>query len=149
MRPGITSFVSCASNSLREASILLVTASVLSLFFSLWHPWSDLELDQLVPSVTNAEASKGDWIWVDARSHQDFEAGHVPTAINVNEDDWEAGLSRLLERWLPGQKILVYCSSMQCHSSRSVAVRIKKELDTDQVYVLKGGWETWSQNHRR
>ena len=82
-------------------------------------------------------------LWVDARGFADFAAGRIKDAVLLNEDTWEDALPAVLERWQPGQTVVVYCSSRQCHSSHEVARRLRTEVGLDNVIVLKGGWETW------
>lgn len=149
MPRGITSFASCAWNKpglTREALVLLVLAGVLAILTALWHPWAPDSGDWEIPL---AEATGKPWLWVDARSNGEFLSGHVPGAVNVNEDDWEAGLQKLMSIWRPGRPILVYCSTARCRSSHTVARRIRKSLGNEEVQVLQGGWEAWQQNPSR
>lgn len=80
-------------------------------------------------------------VWVDARADADFEAGHVPGALSLNEEDWEAGFPALLEVWAPGTPIVVYCSSESCMRSHHVAERLRLELGVEDAFSLRGGWE--------
>lgn len=94
----------------------------------------------------------GSVVWLDARPLADYEAGHIPGALPLNEGDWEAGLSAVLEHWLPGsgQVLVVYCSSQRCDASHAVAARLTEELggaEVVDVAVLHGGWSAW-QAHR-
>lgn len=149
MLRGITSSANCALNKrgpVLEATLLLILAGLVAGLAALWHPW--------VPTAGNLEisiekAGEQSWLWVDARAHREYLAGHIPGSVNVNEDDWESGLQKLMSAWNPNRKILVYCSTARCRSSHSVAVRIRQALGTEDVYVLRGGWEAWQQNQSR
>jgi len=90
-----------------------------------------------------AEALALQPLWIDARSQSEFAAGHIPEAILLNEDDWDAQLGVLLERWDFEQPLVVYCSSQTCDASHKVADRLKADLGFESIYVLQGGWETW------
>jgi rhodanese-related sulfurtransferase len=149
MLRGITSCASCALNKrspFREAVLLLILAGLIAGLASLWHPWAPtagkLELSM-------EDAGKRSWLWVDARAGKEYLAGHIPGAVNVNEDDWESGLQKLMSTWRPGRPILVYCSTARCRSSHSLARRIRRSLGTEDIYVLRGGWEAWQQNQSR
>ena len=80
-------------------------------------------------------------IWIDARSRGAFEAGTLPGAVHVNEENWERGLSQLLERWEPERVVIVFCDDSGCGTSRLLAERLREELDLPEVYWLEGGWE--------
>jgi rhodanese-related sulfurtransferase len=82
-------------------------------------------------------------LWIDARSASEFGISHIPGAVNVTEDDWDEGFNRLASIYRPGRKMVVYCGAESCHASREVALRLLRELRTDKIYVLKGGFEAW------
>lgn len=82
-------------------------------------------------------------IWVDARPEAEFELGHVPGAVLLNEDRWNELLAPMLAVWSPEKKIVVYCASESCGSSREVARRLRQEAQLKNVFVLEGGWEAW------
>ncbi|MEM9025653.1 MAG: rhodanese-like domain-containing protein [Verrucomicrobiota bacterium] len=87
----------------------------------------------------------GDPIYLDARSLSEFEEAHIPGAMLLNEDDWDQRVLAFIDRWEPGQTIVVYCSSLACQASHAVAERLKAEMGIDEVFVLKGGWEVWQE----
>jgi rhodanese-related sulfurtransferase len=83
-------------------------------------------------------------LWVDARAQSAYEGSHFPGAKFLSLDDWDAGLSTLLIDWDPGVPIVVYCDGNGCDSSRTVAERLRQELESEEVYWLVGGWEKLS-----
>lgn len=100
--------------------------------------------------VTLAEATA--WgataLWIDARPNEEFRKGHVPGAVQLNEDDWDRLLPQVLADWSPQRKLVVYCSRLTCNASHAVAERLRHEAGLKNVYVLGGGWEEWQKNHR-
>ena len=82
-------------------------------------------------------------LWVDARPDAQFQAGHIPNAIQLNEDRWDELLPQMLSTWSPDRRVIVYCSSESCAASHEVAERLRKSAGLQNVYVLHGGWETW------
>lgn len=82
-----------------------------------------------------------DILWVDARSREHFTAGTLDEAVHLNLDNWDSGLNRLLERWEPDKRIVVFCDARDCGTSRVVGERLRTELGLDEVYWLEGGWE--------
>lgn len=82
-------------------------------------------------------------MWVDARPDAQFEQGHIPGAILLNEDRWNELLPPMLALWAPDKHVVVYCSSQSCAASHHIAKRLRDEAGLKNVVVLHGGWEEW------
>ncbi|MGF1530232.1 MAG: rhodanese-like domain-containing protein [Puniceicoccaceae bacterium] len=82
-------------------------------------------------------------LWVDARQKSDWDAGRIENAVWLSEGNFESGLSLFLDRWYPGLAVVVYCDAQDCDASTAVAARLRDELEIDNVWVLKGGWQAW------
>jgi rhodanese-related sulfurtransferase len=133
-------------NRFRQAALILLIALVPAVLAGLVHPkrptlsrpvaGNEIDLPtalQMGPRV----------LWVDARRRIEFDRGHIPGAVLLNEDEWERLLDGFLDAWKRGSLVVVYCSSVSCDASRGVASRLKKEVRIENVHVLKGGWEEW------
>lgn len=94
-------------------------------------------------TVAQARGWKADAIWVDARPQEEFEREHVPGALSLNEDRWNELLPQMLAVWSPEKRVVIYCSTESCGSSREIARRLRKEAGLTNVFVLEGGWEAW------
>jgi rhodanese-related sulfurtransferase len=105
-------------------------------------------MDSALVSVEQAQSWGDKALWVDARVDEQFEAGHVPGAVQLNEDRWDELLHPMLGVWSPEKKVVVYCSRLTCHASHEVAERLRKEAKLTNVYVLDGGWEEWQKRHK-
>ena len=87
-------------------------------------------------------------LWVDARPASEFSADHIPNALSLNLVGWNELFPQFLDRWQPGMKTVVYCSSTSCNLSAEVADHLRRN-SIDQVYVLSGGWEAWLKDSGR
>jgi rhodanese-related sulfurtransferase len=88
--------------------------------------------------------SEGNASFVDARSPQEFCAGHIPGALSLTLDDFEETVASW-KNLIPLETLLVtYCSGEGCDSSREVAVLLVEE-GYSQVKVFFGGWEHWKE----
>lgn len=114
---------------------------------NIWH--EQPATDSAPVSLSEAESWGEKVLWIDARPDEQFNRGHVPGAIQLNEDNWDALLRGMLTAWSPEQKVVVYCSRQSCNLSHEVAERLRKEIPEMKanVFVLKGGWEEWEQRH--
>ncbi len=79
-------------------------------------------------------------IWVDARAQEEYVAGHVKGAINVNENGYFAQIGAFLEAINTGKPAIVYCAAESCDSSFIVMRMLKRETGYPDIYVLHGGW---------
>jgi rhodanese-related sulfurtransferase len=92
-----------------------------------------------------ASVNKPGVIIVDARLPRDYEAGHIPGAINFPiSAGWIDG-SRLLAGVPRGNRVIVYCQSESCTWSTEVASDIAFRGFTN-VSVYHGGWVEWYQH---
>ncbi|HSY53869.1 MAG TPA: rhodanese-like domain-containing protein [Opitutaceae bacterium] len=137
----------------RKVALLLVLALVPALVTAWLHPkrpalgWARPAVTEL--ALADALGLAPPVIWVDARPDDEYGAGHVPGAVSLNEDRWDALLPKFLEAWQPGMRVVVYCNSQRCDASREVAVRLRHELQIDNVFVLQGGWNAWLEAQKK
>jgi rhodanese-related sulfurtransferase len=99
-------------------------------------------------TLAQARSWSADAIWIDARPQDEFEREHVPGALLLNEDRWNELLPQVLAVWAPEKRVVVYCGSESCGSSREIAHRLRKEAVLTNVFVLEGGWEAWKKEKR-
>lgn len=84
--------------------------------------------------------------WIDARGTDAFETDHIPNAVLLNEDRWEELFEAFIIEWDGVSTLIVYCDSRTCTASKGVADRLKEALGTDDIHVLKGGWQIWQED---
>jgi len=82
-------------------------------------------------------------LWIDARTEAEYRAGHIDSALLLNEDSWDEHLFSVVTSWTPDKVVIVYCDGGSCHASQAVAQRLKDELAIDEVYYLEGGYPAW------
>lgn len=106
--------------------------------------------DSALVSLAEAEGWGDKVLWIDARPDDQFARGHIPEAVQLNEDQWDTLAREMLTAWSPERKVVVYCSRKTCNLSHEVAERLRKELGEEaakNIFVLRGGWEEWEQQH--
>jgi len=84
-------------------------------------------------------------IFVDVRTGQEFESGHLPNAISIPyQDESEFGNDFLNEGKLDlgiGKPIVIYCESRYCAVGKKAAESMARRRRN--VYFYAGGWEEW------
>jgi rhodanese-related sulfurtransferase len=81
---------------------------------------------------------------VDVRTLQEFTAGHISKAVNINYwgDDFENDIQQLDKN----RPVLLYCKT-GIRSGKAAAVMQK--LGFKELYNLKGGYEKWTVEGKR
>lgn len=82
---------------------------------------------------------------VDARSREDFEAGHIPGAFSLPVDEVEIEMGKFMESVPPEKMIVTYCSGVECWDSHEVA-QILQDAGYENVQVFAGGMPVWLDN---
>lgn len=82
-------------------------------------------------------------LFVDARPKARFDAGHIPGAVLLNEENWDDLFPAFSDAWDPDKTVVVYCDGGACDASQHVAARLREALQANNIFVLKGGWPEW------
>lgn len=98
------------------------------------------EIDQV------ADAAKifydGDTLFVDARSTEDYENGHIPGAISLPVGQFDEQIESFLNRYPPDQPIVTYCSGRTCEDSHHLA-RLLVDVGFSEVRIFIDGFPGW------
>jgi rhodanese-related sulfurtransferase len=84
----------------------------------------------------------GKYIFVDARSLKDYEAGHIQGAVSLPVGQFEERVAAFLERYPPEVPIIAYCSGRTCQDSHHLA-EFLLELGYGNVTVFIDGFPGW------
>jgi rhodanese-related sulfurtransferase len=89
-----------------------------------------------------SEFNKKETLFVDARSYEDFSAGHIKSAINLPNKEFDEWITKAINEIDPKTKIVVYCESIHCPEAKELA---KKLITTgfENVLYYPGGFEEW------
>jgi 3-mercaptopyruvate sulfurtransferase SseA len=133
---------------LREFCIILLLAG-LGIAYSLvgrLSPLPSVSQELEAGEIRMADAKVLSAIWVDAGGMKKIEESHIPEALLLNEDDWDAGLFGLMNTWLiEPRPIVIYCESEACGKSKRIAKRLRESLPDAEIYSLKGGSAAWQE----
>jgi len=109
------------------------------------NPDSRLFNDQL--EIDDIEVAKliydgAETLFVDARSEEDYQAGHVKDAISLSLNEFDAKIEYFLNRYPPEQPIVTYCSGRTCEDSHRLAQNLR-DLGYEQVNIMIDGFQNW------
>jgi rhodanese-related sulfurtransferase len=81
---------------------------------------------------------------LDARSAEEYAAGHIPGALSLPLDAFEERFLDLAEIIGGAPEVLVYCASEDCGDGAGLADRLR-EACQGRVYLFEHGWRKWSE----
>lgn len=84
----------------------------------------------------------GEYIFVDARSQEDYEEGHIKGALSLPAGQFEEKIAAFLERYPPEISIVTYCSGRTCLDSHQLADNLL-EFGYEKVNVFIDGFPGW------
>ena len=90
-------------------------------------------------SLEEFQARRKDMTVVDARPEVFYRLGHVPGALSLPRERFEAAYRALGARMTKGRPVVVYCASRSCEDAELVRSALLS-LGYAQVEVFAGGW---------
>ncbi len=101
-----------------------------------------------LPEINAAQALKlyeaSEALFVDSRDHEDYEADHIPGAVNLPMRERKTAGWREHMLSLPRNKLLVlYCYGEHCGLSTRQGKALLEE-GYDKLVVVDYGWATWT-----
>ncbi len=81
-------------------------------------------------------------VFLDARSHMEFEAGHIQGALSTPTEDFDYAFEGIAPKIKGAESIITYCDGERCPLSHELAEMLRAR-GFDNVYVLKNGWTLW------
>ena len=80
-------------------------------------------------------------LFLDARPKMNYDVEHVPGALSLPEESFDADWAKLEPRIRESLDVVVYCAGFGCEASHVVA-RLLKERGIPAV-ILDEGWPAW------
>ena len=86
--------------------------------------------------------TEGRTVFIDSRYKDEFEQGHIRSAINLPGNTGREELLNFLESIPKDQQIVTYCSSPACNTSRRLA-GFMTYLGYKRVLIYLEGYDEW------
>jgi rhodanese-related sulfurtransferase len=86
--------------------------------------------------------SLGNGAFIDARSAEEFEAGHISGAISVPFQSLEENFPTIGNLLDSGKQLIVYCSNRDCDDSLMLAIELKA-MGAESLVLFIDGFEVW------
>lgn len=117
---------------------LIVVAGLFFYFSTSAQQANEKVIKTIDVSGIKAEMKKHDFIILDVRTPEEFAAGHLESAVNVNyyDKDFTQRISALNKE----KKVIVYCA---VGGRSGQALKKMEELGFQYVLNMKGGYNAW------
>jgi rhodanese-related sulfurtransferase len=81
-------------------------------------------------------------LFIDARSPEDFSAGHIEGALNLPALDFENRVAQFFEQVDPDFELITYCDGPDCPLAKDLSEYLM-ESGFEHVSFLLDGWGQW------
>lgn len=100
---------------------------------------------EMVTLLESTEFLEERVVFVDARSEEVFQEGHIPGAFVLDRFHPEQHLAEVLPVVLVAERVVVYCTGGDCEDSEYAALMLKESgVPDDRLGVYRGGMEDWT-----
>jgi rhodanese-related sulfurtransferase len=104
------------------------------------HLSNDLEIGDL--SLAKKLYDSGAYLFVDARSREDYDSGRIRGAVSLPVGQFEDGINEFLDQYAPETGIVTYCSGRNCEDSHQLA-QLFLDFGYARVNVMIDGYPGW------
>jgi len=138
---GITASLALAYNAFAENGLLNHRQAVAQIQQS----YASNFLPKFSLAKTRRALGGGLAVVIDARPPEDFDAGHLPGAVNIPVDATTEEIDQQLEHAPRDGQVVVYCQSSGCPYAKLMAARLTA-LGFTKVAIFSGGWHEWKRS---
>jgi len=96
---------------------------------------------------SDSRREQGGVVFIDARDTEQYQAGHIPGAWQLDYYHKEEFLPAVLPVCLAAQEVVVYCNGGACEDSLLTAsVLLAPVVPKEKLFVYAGGYTEWTNN---
>ncbi len=85
-------------------------------------------------------------VFVDARNPDNYDEAHIPGAINVPPDQFEADTETFMNQISPNEEVIVYCDGPGCHLAETL-VQLMHQVGYQKMVLFADGWQGWKKEN--
>ena len=91
-------------------------------------------------------------LWIDARVRERYDLEHIPGALLLNPQEFDALAFGYMDTFQSNTKpIVIYCDAQKCAASKTIMNRMKETglaMDNE-IHALRGGWNAWKSSQEQ
>jgi rhodanese-related sulfurtransferase len=97
--------------------------------------------DETIPAAVAKERMEKGALVVDARPRLNYDVEHIPGALSLPEEEFDAAFARLEPKLRESLDVIVYCAGFGCEASHTVSRQLKAKGVP--ATILDEGWPAW------
>jgi rhodanese-related sulfurtransferase len=101
------------------------------------------EFNRVTWEEAEPRVESGEWLLVDARDEEQFNAQHIPGAVSLPSYAFPELLAFFAEEHGRNKVAVIYCGTEECDLSVELATRLRGEVGWNDVRILEGGFLGW------
>jgi rhodanese-related sulfurtransferase len=102
----------------------------------------DLPVTEIPLAEAQAKHEAGVALFIDARSPEDFQAGHIKGAVNLPDQAFDEVFPEMAEEIEKWEQLVTYCDGRDCVLGHALAGKLY-QLGFKNVSYLVNGWTSW------
>ena len=111
------------------------------------HPYQVVCFDKTTAIFKDRYTESGANVFIDCRSRELYEEGHIPGAIHADHYRFEEYCDNVLAAVEGADRVITYCEGGDCEDSIFMCANlVELGVPYDKIYLCPGGWEEWSKN---
>lgn len=83
-------------------------------------------------------------VFVDARNPENYIEAHIPGAINVPPELFDADAEPFMNMVPPDREVVLYCDGPGCHLAETLG-QLMKEVGYEKLALYFDGWQGWQE----
>ena len=81
---------------------------------------------------------------LDARSPEEFSLGHIPGALSLPDEDFEASFTKVQDALRKAPYLIIYCSGGSCATSEHLADKLTvRGISGERILIYGDGFPGW------
>lgn len=108
-----------------------------------------VKLDQMKRLLHDPGYEQDSIVFIDARDDQNYQAGHIPGAYQLDHYHPENYIANVLPVCQTATQIVVYCTGGDCEDSEFTAITLRDaaKIPIEKLFVYAGGMNEWTTNN--
>lgn len=110
------------------------------------HSYQEVDFDAVRAILEDPNTASGLNVFIDARSDEDYEEGHIPGALQCYPYEIDVYIDGITDYVLGAEKVVIYCGGGDCEDSIFMCRELAEMgVPQEAIFLFHGGWSEWTE----
>lgn len=110
------------------------------------HSYQEVDFDAVRAILEDPSTASGLNVFIDARSDEDYEEGHIPGALQCYPYEIDVYIDGITDYVLGAEKVVIYCGGGDCEDSIFMCRELAEMgVPQEAIFLFHGGWSEWTE----